>query len=551
MLPIPFEDFIPAILKDSLSGDDGGTALVNKIDEHLEDWKDDLIGLAFLKLAERCPDGFLDTLGNMFSAGILGFDTKTQKRAKIYGAIERHKRRGSWSNDAKGMVDAICGGDSSLVTDYFDAQWILWAKESDDPDDYSSTMGEDGIDSDLGLDLIGTFTECVIEGIICIDCDRPMEQTLAPVTYDATSLFTGVNFLRTFSDGTFAILYITAAAVKMTIYDQDGNQVVAPTSLFAFVPTQMGFDILDDDSIVLAYIDTTDGNKLKFNIYDNTITLTDSGTIDTNNCSRCQVTAVDGQYWVVGYYDTISGNGEYAVYQDDSSIATGNFATGNPTSIVLDRYAVDKFIVSYYDSADGNKGKFTVIDTSGSVYTAETVFEANAINSCSVSMIEEESELFGIAYYDTVSAEGKFVYYKKTTLYVSPTVFNSGVVSFIDTFKTDNGNFVILHRQTDLKFIVYSKEGDLFQSLLTFATGALTTCSGVMLQNESFVITPTALAPPGGDFAMYDEGLGATDIKNLVESFAEDIAPAYFKVQFVYYDQETDFLTIYPNGTIG
>lgn len=171
MLPIPFSDFVPGTLKDRLSSDSSGTALVNKADTHLEEWKQDITNLSYIKQPERCPSEFLNELGYMVSAGLLAFDTETQKRKKIYEAIERHKRRGSWTQDAKGIIDAIVGADSEIVTEYYLGEWILWAKESSDDADYTTTLGVDGVDDDLGIDLLGSFDECELAGVVWIDVD--------------------------------------------------------------------------------------------------------------------------------------------------------------------------------------------------------------------------------------------------------------------------------------------------------------------------------------------------------------------------------------------
>lgn len=171
MLP-SFSKDIPELLKRTVSSNPSASALITKSDSDVLDWKEEILEIIFLKVAERCPSSFLNELGYMFSAGLLDFDTERTKRIKVYTAIQRHKKRGSWTNDAKALIDAIAGGNSSLVKNYFDAEWILWAKESSDLLDYTSTLGEDGVDSDLGIDLCALYGEAEIAGIVWIDVDN-------------------------------------------------------------------------------------------------------------------------------------------------------------------------------------------------------------------------------------------------------------------------------------------------------------------------------------------------------------------------------------------
>jgi len=172
MLPIPFRNFLPKIFRDNIDLHTDGTALANKADIHLAEWRADALEVAHFKEADRCPAKFLGELANFISADILASDAETSKRVKIFYAIERHKRRGSWESDAKHIVDSIAGGDSELVKEYYTAEWLLWGSESTDDDDYTASLGTDGVDDELGIDLIGDGDECEIAGIIWIDVDN-------------------------------------------------------------------------------------------------------------------------------------------------------------------------------------------------------------------------------------------------------------------------------------------------------------------------------------------------------------------------------------------
>jgi hypothetical protein len=172
LLPIPFRDYVPKLLQDQIDSTASGTALVTKADTHILEWKSDILEMFFFKLAERCPTKFLNELGDFISAGLNSFDTDSEKRIKIQSAVQRHKTRSTWKKDAKIIVDGVAGGDSSIVPAYFEAEWILWGQQVGDPADYTTTFGDDNVDDELGIDLIGTFDENNIPGIVWIDVDN-------------------------------------------------------------------------------------------------------------------------------------------------------------------------------------------------------------------------------------------------------------------------------------------------------------------------------------------------------------------------------------------
>lgn len=172
-LPTPFEDHIPELLKNNLANDAGGIALVNKADTDIQEWVDDSLELYYLKWPERCPSALLAPFGEYLAAGINAEDTEREKRQKIYYAVQRHKSRSTWIHDAKPIIDGVAGGDSQILdrNGYFN-EWINWGQEVSDPDNYTAVMGSDGIDDDLGIDLVGAGDENSINGIVWIDVDN-------------------------------------------------------------------------------------------------------------------------------------------------------------------------------------------------------------------------------------------------------------------------------------------------------------------------------------------------------------------------------------------
>ncbi len=168
MLPIPFIKFIPSAYRER--GQTEMTALCDKADTHIELWRDDAINLKCLLDVECCPAIFLNQLGNYVNAGIRQEDSETTKRQKIYTAIQSHKARGSWVYHVKPVIDAITGYSAALVRATDEGDWILVDDGVVlDPSSYWAVMGHDGT-IDMGLSIIGDFTEVEVAGNIYIDC---------------------------------------------------------------------------------------------------------------------------------------------------------------------------------------------------------------------------------------------------------------------------------------------------------------------------------------------------------------------------------------------
>lgn len=171
-LPTPFEDFIPKFFKESLN--QAGQNMASKIDTHLAAWLLDIKKIEWIRRPEQIPAEFLDIMGSFLAAGIEPQDTETQKRKKIYNAVNSHKLRGVFNDDVKPIIDAIAGDSARILgNSFFDSdEWILVGDGVviSDPSVYWASMGADGIDTDLGIALIGDGTEIKIAGNIYIDC---------------------------------------------------------------------------------------------------------------------------------------------------------------------------------------------------------------------------------------------------------------------------------------------------------------------------------------------------------------------------------------------
>lgn len=163
------EKYIPKIYLDNL--DNAMQALINVLQADIDDLENELQNLLYMHDAVRCPELLLNYLGYFVNASIRKEDTELQKRKKIKYAIQSHKKRGTWNDDAKIRIDIITGYSAVIVRAIDSADWIMLGHQATDPNYYWATFGrDDGTDDSLGIDLIGEGTEINIAGNIYIDC---------------------------------------------------------------------------------------------------------------------------------------------------------------------------------------------------------------------------------------------------------------------------------------------------------------------------------------------------------------------------------------------
>jgi hypothetical protein len=169
MLPIPFKKFIPRIFQSDSRSDNMATIA----DTHLKEWKNNIVNIKRLINPVECPVDFIDELGYFVGAEIQNTDTEDQKRKKIYNAIETQKLRSTFLYDSKLRIDSITGLNSKLVTMtdiHLTSDWILCGDGTEPSAYYWSALGCDGVDADLGIDLIGDGTEIVVAGNVYVNC---------------------------------------------------------------------------------------------------------------------------------------------------------------------------------------------------------------------------------------------------------------------------------------------------------------------------------------------------------------------------------------------
>ena len=165
MLPRPFVNYIPTFL----NRNDTLLALANKIDEHLDEWQQDVLDLNTIIDPARMPVSILDDVGQYLTAGILSSDSERVKREKIWNAIQSHQLRGTFQFDIKPTIDTITGLDASIFSGFDNSDFIVLGNEAADPDVFWATMGIDSVDDNLGIDMVGAGDELVLAGTILID----------------------------------------------------------------------------------------------------------------------------------------------------------------------------------------------------------------------------------------------------------------------------------------------------------------------------------------------------------------------------------------------
>lgn len=165
MIPVPFLKRIPKLFQT----DSKAINMATKIDANLLTWKQETTTIEWIRRCDQCPAVLLDELGALLNAGLKNEDGDATKRKKVCEAILNHKNRGTWDDDAKLRIQAITGIEPELFNNVDNDDWIWLGKEADDPDRYWATWGTDGVDDDLGIWVVGDFTEYVISGNIYID----------------------------------------------------------------------------------------------------------------------------------------------------------------------------------------------------------------------------------------------------------------------------------------------------------------------------------------------------------------------------------------------
>ena len=166
MLPTPFINYIPKIFQ----SDPKAIALATKMDSYLSTWGQDILNIRQILIPEQIPGSFISELGFLLAVTFGATDTETQRRQKIWNAVVAIQNRGTWLYDMKVTLDLLTGFNSAMWGGAFTDDWILVGDGvTEYSTNYWASMGADGIDSNLGIGLIGDGTEWEITGNIFIN----------------------------------------------------------------------------------------------------------------------------------------------------------------------------------------------------------------------------------------------------------------------------------------------------------------------------------------------------------------------------------------------
>jgi hypothetical protein len=166
MLEKDFIKYIPKLLAENI--DDSGQALIDYLNLTIPAWKKEIIELKYQKVPDRMISILLEELGYYLQAGLKEDDIDRQKRIKIAFAVKGHKNRGTFQDDVKIKTDGITGKDCFLYTDAYTSSAIFTGDGSVGSSLYYSAMGADGIDLNLGIDFEGGINYKLV-GFVWID----------------------------------------------------------------------------------------------------------------------------------------------------------------------------------------------------------------------------------------------------------------------------------------------------------------------------------------------------------------------------------------------
>ncbi len=168
MLPVPFEKYIPQTLRDQLSDDAGGQALVNRVDTSLRELREDTLRIEWLRNPEQCPSKYLNLLAEKYAITVYPADSDRVKRIKIKNAIKTHRNHGLFEPVVKPLIDTITGLDSFIYKTPSDIdEDEIFLGDGDDEDKMWSVFGGDGV-APFGFEAMGDDTSEQVAGVVWI-----------------------------------------------------------------------------------------------------------------------------------------------------------------------------------------------------------------------------------------------------------------------------------------------------------------------------------------------------------------------------------------------
>ncbi len=207
---------------------------------------------------------------------------------------------------------------------------------------------------------------------------------------------------------------------KFVIYDEDGTRITDAD------PDQPVFEdgitlhptvcLLKSTNFVIPYRDSGDGDKGKFTIYDEDGNQVKAPTeFESGATAYPMAVSLDNTNFLIAYCDVgDSGKGKFVIYDEDGTRITDAdpdqpvFEDGAAYHLNICKLENSGVSISYHDGDDSDKGKFVIYDEDGNPLKSETEFSSNDIETTGILCLNNGN--FMICFTDvTDSHKGKFV----------------------------------------------------------------------------------------------------------------------------------------------
>lgn len=264
--------------------------------------------------------------------------------------------------------------------------------------------------------------------------------------------------------GNWGCCYIDSSNnAQVVIFDQDGNTVYGPFALGSQSSLYLDASSLGNNKFVVAYSDSANSEKGKFVVctYTGSSITKDSVVTFSNNQSKyVRVAGIANNRIAIIYKDQVDSNGKVSIYNDNGTSVT-SFSLG----LITDTYPVgvgaidsNRFVIAY-NLSSGN-GRYAIYNSDGSVAKTATAFPSscaireprivNLNNTNIVNTDTNQKTYWACSYYDpTVSGQynGKMIILDiegtAPTGMTNPYTFFNGSPTYPRIEALYNGNILI------------------------------------------------------------------------------------------------------------
>jgi len=274
----------------------------------------------------------------------------------------------------------------------------------------------------------------------------------------------------------FVVAYCddTADKIAFKVYDTNGTntttEIDVDTSAGTCSYTAVGVSAFNSTTFVIGWDDRVDQDAT-FAVYDSTGALK-TGPIDADKtldttAMSVQVSALNSTHFVIGWYDSIAGSSQFAVYNSAGTLKAGPITVdddvGTSNSVSTSAFNSTTFVIGWFDGTDQD-ATFAVYDSAGTLKTGPIDADtAVGSTSLSVSVSAFNSTHFVIGWYDNVDYDTTFsVYMSSGTLATGPIDADSDVsdISYSVQVSTFNSTHFVISwydgTDFDLSYQIYN-----------------------------------------------------------------------------------------------